>query len=224
MCGRFTLAAEPDALRAEFEDLVLDPEYTPRFNIAPTQPVLALGLSRDGTPRTGWLRWGLVPHWADTPSIGSRMINARAETIATKPAFRDAFASRRCLILADGFYEWVGEGSAKRPFRIRLPDGRPFAFAGVWERWREPDGERLYTCAIVTTSAAPAIARIHDRMPVILDRVQREDWLRNDANADPRGLLATYQAPGLEAYEVSRLVNHAANEVPECILPVTADA
>lgn len=195
-------------------------DWAPRYNIAPTQDVAVVVAGERG-PRIGTLRWGLVPYWAHDPAIGNRLINARAESVADKPAFRDAFRSRRCLVLADGFYEWqrTAPGKPKIPVFVRLPDGRPFAFAGLWERWRPPGGEPLYTCTIITTDAAPAVRPVHDRMPVILPPDRRRQWLDHDAKAaDLLALLHPY-AGALDAYPVSTLVNSPENDSPDCVSP-----
>jgi putative SOS response-associated peptidase YedK len=221
MCGRYTLTVAPDAIRDEFGVEADAGEFSPRYNIAPQTPVPVIGLSRDGEPRLGMLRWGLVPWWARDAAVGQRMINARAETLAGKPAFREAFERRRCLIPADGFYEWRREDGRRIPMRICLPDGRPFAFAGVWEKWRDPaGGEPLHTCAIVTTAANDAVRPIHDRMPVILGPDERAAWL--DPQGDPEALLRLLKPYDgeLRAYEVSTVVNAAANDVARCIEPV----
>ena len=165
------------------------------------------------------MRWGLIPHWAKDPGIGSRMINARAETVAEKPAFRDALRRRRCLVLADGFFEWQRTDRAKRPMRIVMRSGEPFAFAGLWSVWKDPNGNRVPSCAIITTEANGLLRPIHDRMPVILARDAEEFWLDGGA-IDPGalgGVLAPFTADAMEAYEVSTLVNSAANNHPGVI-------
>jgi putative SOS response-associated peptidase YedK len=218
MCGRYTLTAPADELAAEF-GVAVPADYEPRYNIAPQQPVPVVGLDADGRPRLAFLRWGLVPWWSSPETARGGPINARAETAASKPTFRDAFRERRCLIVADGFYEWKREGGNRIPFRFRLRDGGLIAFAGLWERW-DGGGEPLYTCTIVTTPASGAAAPIHDRMPAILAREARERWLDPAADAtELRALLAPFEDPALEAYRVSRLVNSAANESPACIEP-----
>lgn len=220
MCGRYTMASPEEWIREEFELPALPEDFRPRYNIAPTQDVLAVVVGPEG-PRAGWLRWGLVPSWAKDESIGNKLINARAETVAEKPSFRSAFARRRCLLVADGFYEWMKEGNAKVPMYVRLRSGRPFAFAGLWERWRRPDGESVATCTIVTTTACDEIAHIHPRMPVILPPEARAAWL--DPHAPPErlaALLRPYAGGDLEAYAVSPLVNSPANDLPECREPV----
>lgn len=224
MCGRFTLTADGDAVAAEFGLPDVPFDYRPRFNVAPMQDILAV--IHDGTNRrAGWMRWGLVPAWADDPAIGSRMINARSETIDEKSAFREAFERRRCLIVADGFYEWRRLGDSKVPMRIHLPEGRPFAFAGLWERWSRRNEPPLVTCTILTTTPSPGIAAIHDRMPVILPPEARALWLDRDADPESlKPLLRPYDATGLEAYSVGRLVNHVDNDSPECITPMDPPA
>lgn len=222
MCGRFSLAVSQADLFDEFGLPEVPFDYRPRYNIAPTQPVLALRL-REGVPRLGFLRWGLIPHWAPGPATGSRLINARIETVASRPAFRDPLRWRRCLLLADGFYEWKREGSGSAPFRVRLPSARPFAFAGLWDRWRAPDSELVGSCAILTTRANDCIRPIHGRMPVILgDAATREAWL--DPEVDTQSLLrrvdAAASALDLHAYPVSRLVNSPDNDSPECLEPL----
>jgi putative SOS response-associated peptidase YedK len=219
MCGRYSLAAHPDDLRAEFGIVELPEDYGPRFNIAPSQPILAL-VAGDDSPRCVRLRWGFVPSWADDPKIGMRMINARAETVATRPAFRSSFRRQRCLILADGFYEWQRLGNAKVPMRIRRADGRPLAFAGIWAR-RERAGEPLIeSCAIITTAASPFMVRIHERMPAILEPDEAARWLDDAAPVDALAPLLHPARDGLlDAYAVSTLVNSPRNDVPACIDP-----
>lgn len=219
MCGRFSLGVDTDRLVAVFGITESALDWTPRFNIAPTQDVAAVVAGASG-PRLGPLRWGLVPHWADDAAMGSRLINARSETVDVKPAFRDPFRERRCLVLADGFYEWKRDNGSRTPMRVTLPDGEPFAFAGLWDRWRPRDGEPLHTCTIITTPAAPSIRSIHHRMPVILPAQERDRWIDPHAgSAALKALLRPY--PGdLEAYPVSTRVNTPANDGPEIIEPV----
>lgn len=233
MCGRFALTSPEQLLGAPGLDGLLDGgqlaalQLAPRYNIAPSQPVLALRNS--DPPAPALLRWGLVPSWADDEKIGYRMINARAETVASKPAYRRAFRARRCLILADGFYEWqaAGKGQRKQPFFIRRADRQPFAFAGLWERWkRGADEEPLRSCTIVTCPPNAVLAPIHDRMPVILPPERYREWLDPAPRQDAAlGALLVPCAPEvLEAYPVSTLVNAPAVDRPECILPAAAPA
>jgi putative SOS response-associated peptidase YedK len=202
-------------------------ELRRRFNVAPTDDVAAVTTDREGRPRGDALRWGLVPFWAEDPRIGSRMINARAESVTEKPAFRDAFASRRCLILADGFYEWQRRDGSKRPWWITRTDGEPFAFAGLWATWR-PKGaegvEPLRSCTIITTTASAAVAPLHDRMPVILPSEAEAVWL--DAATAPARLLELLAPldPGATAMrEVGTAVNDARHDAEDCLDPPSAD-
>lgn len=219
MCGRFTLTVEAREVLAEFG--VEPPEdYRPRYNIAPTQRILAVAQGENG-----WIPiepvWGLVPHWSRDGRGAQLRINARAETVSTKPSYRDSFQNRRCLVLADGFFEWQGEGKYRRPMLIRRRDGRPYAFAGLWDRWTAADGSALFSCTILTTSANELVRSIHDRMPVMLNARHRVGWL--DAASTPTELSAMLQpAPAgeLEYYPVSSVVNSPHNDVPECVFPV----
>jgi putative SOS response-associated peptidase YedK len=217
MCGRFTLSVTQEELFQAF-GIAPEPPHAPRYNVAPTQEVLALvpGAGADAAPAAVRLRWGLVPPWAD-PATGARLINARAETIAEKPAFRSAFRRRRCLVLADGFYEWQRTPEGKVPMRIRLRSGRPFALAGIWEV--KPGEPELRTCAIITTAANRFMAPIHDRMPVLLQGAAAAAWLAEGEAAALAGLLVPCADDELEAYPVSRLVNAPANDVPACLAP-----
>jgi putative SOS response-associated peptidase YedK len=222
MCGRFTLTVSARVLGELFH--VPEPAgLAPRYNIAPTQQVLVARTGEEGRELAG-VRWGLVPHWADDLSIGSRMINARGETVASKPAFRSALKHRRCLIPADGFYEWKKVGAGKQPHLIRFGDGRAFAFAGLWERWLSRDGGApVDSCTIITTTPNELLRDIHDRMPVILPPAAFEDWLRPEPLAAPRleELLRPYPDSEMEAFPVSRRVNSPAYDGPECIAPLS---
>lgn len=226
MCGRFLITDPDDALRDLFGYNGPPLDFAPRYNVAPTQSVPAVRLNEACQRGIALLRWGLVPSWAKEIGIGAKMINARAETLAEKPALRAACKARRCLIPSDGFYEWKPEGGKKQPYRVVLGDparAKPFAFAGLWERWRDPakpkDAPPLETFTIVTTDAAPAIAHIHARMPVMLRR--REDveaWL-DCANNPPEAvkrLLAPYAGPDLAAIAVSTKVNNARYDGADC--------
>lgn len=175
MCGRFTLTTDLKALAERFCVPASTANYSPRYNIAPTQPVIVVG--DDGARYMKVMKWGLIPSWAKDPSIGSKMINARAETIAEKPSFRNALKKRRCLIPASGFYEWQKLGTGKQPLHIVLKSREPFAFAGVWEHWTSPEMEEVLTCTIITTAANELMKSVHDRMPVILSREDEAMWL-----------------------------------------------
>jgi putative SOS response-associated peptidase YedK len=219
MCGRFTLRTPPAVLVEHFR-LNSIPPLGPRYNIAPTQQI---GVIRQATPEQRefvWMRWGLVPHWAKDLSIGSQMINARSETAATKPAFRESFNRRRCLIVADGFYEWKKVGRQKQPYLIRLKEGGPFAFAGLWDRWGK-DEERIETCTILTAPANELLCDLHNRMPVIFGPADYERWLDPAATdaAQLQPLLDAYPADDLVVEPVSPRVNHVANDDPAVLEP-----
>jgi putative SOS response-associated peptidase YedK len=217
MCGRYTLSTPAGRLAEEFQ-LDSTVEIPPSYNVAPTQQVAAV-LEDEGGRRLEMLRWGLVPSWADDPDIGARMINARSETAPEKPSFRRAFRGRRCLIAADGFYEWKREDGGKQPYYFRMQDGRPFAFAGLWESWDKGGGE-LRTCTILTTRPNPVLNGIHDRMPVILPHDAYNAWLDPDADKEELGeLMIPYPGNDLETYPVSRFVNSPSNNDERCIEP-----
>jgi putative SOS response-associated peptidase YedK len=221
MCGRFTLASQVEQLQERFVFEPGEMRVPPSYNIAPGQEVVAV--RRDGAVnRAGWLRWGLVPSWAKDVKIGYKMTNARVETVAEKPSFRRALRQRRCLVLADGYYEWRREGTQKMPMYIRLGSHHPFAFAGLWEMWRGTDGAPLSTCTILTTSANAALQAIHHRMPVILDPDRERLWLDREVT-DPERLLPLLNSAlpeAIEAYAVSTWVNAARNNSPACIEPL----
>ena len=212
MCGRFAQRTPARVLARTFGVEV--PETMARYNIAPTQEVLAVRQQAEGRVAV-MLKWGLVPAWAQDASIGARLINARAETVADKPAFRAALKSRRCLIPASGFYEWLRAGTHKQPYYFRLRDDRPLAFAGLWERW----GAELETCTILTTAANPLVAATHDRMPVILRAEDYDLWL--DESVHSRGqltpLLVPYLAAEMTAQPVSLYVNNPAHDDEQCL-------
>ena len=217
MCGRYSLTTPIEGIRALFGiDSAIN--LAPRYNIAPTQEVLAVRASPDGAGRElAGFRWGLIPSWAKDPAIGSRMINARAETVAEKPAFRAAFRRRRCLVAADGFYEWEKRpDGGKQPWRITLDGGAPFAFAGLWEGWLGADGSEIESCTIVTTDAAEAIADLHHRMPVMLDPADYDTWLAADDPKQAAPLMRPY-AGALEFYPVTMRVNNVRNDDPRVL-------
>ncbi len=221
MCGRYSLTSPVESVVQLF-DLDTRPNLPPRYNIAPTQEV-AVVRTEGGARSLGLMRWGLVPAWAKDPAIGQRLINARGETAADKPSFRSAFKRRRCLIPADGFYEWQARGRGpKQPYRIARPDGGPFAFAGLWEAWRDGEGDERLTCTILTTEANRALREIHARMPVILGPDDYGPWLDVDgaAPAALQGLLEPVPEDWLAAYPVSTRVNNVKNDDPACIAPL----
>lgn len=223
MCGRFVLRASPQNLQMLFE---LDgaPQTGARYNIAPTQPVLAVRTNPHGGAREAtYLNWGLVPFWAKDPKIGSRMINARSETAAEKPSFRAAYKYRRCIVPADGFYEWKKEQGGKQPYLIGLASGGVFGIAGLWEHW-EQDGSVIESCTLLTTDANVFMAPLHHRMPVILDRQDYDEWL--DASVQKADtllhLMRPYEGGEMEAVAVNRMVNNPRNDEPGCVEPVEA--
>jgi putative SOS response-associated peptidase YedK len=232
MCGRYALMSDPELL-VELFALASLPRLKPRYNIAPTQqaPIIRAAPGRgDGGDecrrRLDFLHWGLIPSWAKDPTIGARMINARSETAGEKPAFRSALRRRRCLIPADAFYEWQKRAGGKQPYCIRMRDGRPFAFAGLWERWRPPEGEGeeiepIESFTILTTTANALMKSIHDRMPVIIPREAYELWLDEEVEdpAELAKLLAPISGGLLEAFAISRRINSPRNDDPACLEP-----
>lgn len=228
MCGRYVVTT-PGEVLAELFELDEKPHLTPRYNVAPTQEV---AIVRARPPERGagrelaLARWGLVPFWAKERAIGNRLINARAETLAEKPAFRDSFKKRRCLIPADGFYEWQATDGRKQPWLLRLRGGAPFAFAGLWSAWNDREkGAVLESCAIVTTTPNELAAAIHDRMPVLLPWESHAAWLAADADkAALTALLTPYPAAEMEAYPVSTWVNAPAHDDPRCVEPLAGAA
>ena len=221
MCGRFTLTVDPAELEEKFGNYTFPKKFAPRFNIAPTQPVLAI--PNNDKFRADFFVWGLIPMWAKDPSIGSRLINARGETIAEKPSFRGSLKYKRCLILADGFYEWKAQPGkkTKAPFFIHMKDRKPFAMAGLWDAWNSPDGSTIKSCTIITTGANELMEMIHDRMPVILQPRDYAKWL-DPAPQTPDQLLPLirpFAAESMDAYPVSALVNKASNDLPELVVP-----
>jgi putative SOS response-associated peptidase YedK len=222
MCGRFTLTIDPYHLQQAFPWAVVPDEMDPRFNIAPSQPVAVI--PNTGDNEVTFYKWGLIPSWSKDPSIGDRMINARAESLAEKPSFRNAFRRRRCLILADGFYEWkqVPGVKTKQPVYIKLKESRPFAFAGLWELWSSPDGSEIRSCTIITTQPNTLIEPIHNRMPVILPEDDYGLWLKTDEQPATKlmEVLKPYPADQMDAFPVSKLVNAPQYDSPELITPV----
>lgn len=220
MCGRFGLFAQPSDLEQRF-DATFSYDYEPRYNIAPEGPGLA-AVRNDSPAAIDRLRWGLLPRWVDDPEDFPTLINARAETVAEKPAFRDAFEKRRCLIPANNFYEWTGRKASRVPYAIGVDDESVFAMAGLWETWSR-NGDEVVSAAIVTTEANEVVAELHDRMPVILDREEERRWLETDDVDARQSLLDPFPADRTTAYEVSTAVNNPANEGPELVEPVGTD-
>lgn len=221
MCGRFTRTTNLIDIANEFGVEEITADLDPSYNIAPTQQVAVI--LTDDTKRLVQVRWGLVPSWAKDISIGNKMINARAETITEKASFRNAFKKRRCLVVADGFYEWQRVGTSKQPVYIHLKGGKPFGFAGLYEFWKSPEGEQVVTCAIITTTANKLMEPIHERMPVIIPKEDENRWL-DPQTADPAALtklLKPYPAEAMEAYPVSKRVNSPTNNSPECVKPAS---
>jgi putative SOS response-associated peptidase YedK len=226
MCGRYELHSHPAAIALAF-GLAAPPDIAARYNIAPLTDVPVVRVNADGQRELCHLRWGLVPRRAKDPSVGSRMINARAETLPVRQAFRIAFRRHRCLLPADGFFEWQAIGSGGRarrqPLRVALKSGAPLALGGLYERWISPDGEVLDTCTIVTTPANALLAPAHERMPLIIDPADYARWL-DPANKDASDLLKPYPAERMHAYPVSMRVNSAAHDGPDLLEPVEMPA
>jgi len=219
MCGRYAITTAPEAIRQLFGYLE-QPNWPPRHNVAPTQPVPIVRLS-EGKRQLALVRWGLIPAWVKDPRAFTLVINARGESVLDKPAFRNAMKYRRCLFPADGFYEWKRAGERKQPYFVRLKSGRAMAFAGLWESWMGPNGEEMETAAIVTTTASPSIAHIHDRMPVIVSPDAFDFWL--DPKVDAEMATAVIQPAKdelLECYPVSSAVNRTANDSAELLAPL----
>ncbi len=228
MCGRYRLTAKERYLAEHFGiDDVEDVQWTPRYNIAPTQQVVVIRQDRDQPKRTiSLMRWGLIPYWAQDPSFGNRTINAMAETASEKPAFREAMRKRRCLVPADGFFEWKKLSSKrKQPYNIGMLDDSVFAFAGLWDRWRSSSGELVESCSILTTDANSLTKDIHDRMPVILRPEDYDHWL-DPGITDPeqvQELLHPFDPRLMKKYPLSSAVSNVNNDGPECVQEVPAD-
>jgi len=223
MCGRYMITSAREAMKRVFDVPTLF-ELAPRYNVAPTQEVPVVRL-QEGERELAMLRWGLIPSWAKDPEIGNRMINARGETVAEKPSFRSAFRRRRCLVVADGFYEWQKRPHGpKQPYYITVGNGGPFGFAGLWERWSDPIEDYLVeSCTIVTIIANDRLEPIHNRMPVIIDPSDFDAWLDTSGNpAIAQALLAPYLAERMRAYPISTRINNVKNDDPTCIEPLQA--
>jgi putative SOS response-associated peptidase YedK len=223
MCGRYRLSRRKQIIEEHFDSVDWQDDWNPRFNIAPTQPVPVIRQHpKEPVRQISMMRWGLIPSWAKDTSGAARMINARSETAHTLPAFREAMRLRRCLVPADGFYEWQRTSTSKQPFCFEVGDGGLFAFAGLWERWRDPSGQWIKTCSILTTTPNAVTSAVHDRMPVILDPDNYDLWLdpgMQDVTAISE-LLKPYDALLMRCYPVSNRVNHVANDDAECSRPV----
>ena len=234
MCGRYTLSSDRETLVAHFALDAPPAHFAPSYNIAPSQTVAIVRQVPELGRHMDWVRWGLIPSWAKDIAIGNHMINARAESVAEKPSFRAAWRRRRCLVVADGFYEWKTVNGAKQPYWIGLDGRPPLAFAGLWEHWDGPlaasgndeaQGTTIESCTIITTDAAPALRELHARMPVILSPDDYASWLASDTpNADLHALLRPYRGSDLSFYPVSRAVNNPRNNYAELLDPVRGDS
>ncbi len=221
MCGRFALSAKTDLVEKLLPDFHFEEELEERYNYAPGQQVPVV---LDEEPTLGIkIKWGLVPFWAKDPKIGYRMINARSETVAEKPSFRNSFKKKRCLVIADGYYEWRKEENSKvkTPFFIRMKDGKPFTMAGLWEKWKSPEGKMLTTTTIITTEPNPMLSEIHDRMPSIILPEDRILWLSPETNTKHlKNMLLQYPEESMETWEVSNHVNSSKNDDKLCVEPI----
>lgn len=220
MCGRYGLWAQPADLEQRF-DSEIDFDYEPRYNIAPEGPGLT-AIKNESPDKINQLQWGLLPHWVDDPEDFPDLINARGETVSEKPAFRDAFDKRRCLIPANNFYEWTGRKGNRVPYYIGVEDQDLFAIAGIWETWSE-NGTEIQSAAIITTDANDVVDELHGRMPVILDRDEEERWLESDNEDELHAFIDPFQDDRTKAYEVSKAVNNPANEGPKLVEPIGSD-
>jgi putative SOS response-associated peptidase YedK len=222
MCGRFTLTVDAESIQMHFPWLKVPDNIAPRYNIAPSHPIAVIPNTSE--KKLDYFIWGLIPSWAKDPKIGNRLINARGETLAEKPSFRSAYKRRRCLIIADGFYEWVKQPGqkTKSPFYVQMESKEPFAFAGLWETWFSHDGSELKTTTIITTEPNDLISRIHARMPVILPSQAYDLWLdpSEKSHEELGHLLKSYPSEEMIQYPVSRVVNSPANDSPECVEPL----
>ena len=227
MCGRYRLSRRKQIIEERFDSVSGEEDWTPRYNVAPTQPVPIIRQHpKEPRRELSLVRWGLIPSWAQDASGAAGMINARSETAATRPAFRDALRARRCLVPADGFYQWSRTGKTKQPFCFEVNEGELFAFAGVWERWKDPSGNWITTCAILTTTPNAVTSAVHDRMPVILDPDGYDLWLDPGFTdvAAVSEMLKPYDARLMRSYPVSMGINYATNDDPECAKPVEIEA
>jgi putative SOS response-associated peptidase YedK len=215
MCGRFALVTPVAELKKRFDVKMADENLSPHFNVAPGKMMPIIPMT--DAQKMIYAKWGLVPHWAKDEKIGYKMINARAETITEKPSYRDSFRTQRCLVLADGFYEWDKKSTEKKPYYISLKDKEPFAFAGIYSHWKG-EGRNLISFSIITTEANDLISKIHERMPIILERENEKKWLDTSASEDQViSMLDKYQDEKMMMYEVTKLVNNPRNDIPEII-------
>lgn len=221
MCGRFALKTPTSQLASHFK---LDEavEVAARYNLAPGTDIPTIRHSPEGKRVMHLLRWGLAPHWAKDSSIGNKLSNARGETVAEKPSFRDAFKRRRCLVPADGFYEWKAEGKQKQPYYFSMKDGEPFALGGVWESWRAPNGEILRTCCLITTEPNEIMTPVHDRMPVIVSPDDYAQWLTGELD-EAQALVKPYSIEAMQAWAVSKRVSRSGEEGADLIDPAESD-
>lgn len=219
MCGRFVRKLYTETIASEFDVDEVAADLAPSYNVAPSQQVAVV--LTDETKRLVSMKWGLIPAWSNDPAIGNRLINARAETLAGKPSFREAFVRQRCLVIADGFYEWQKRGRTSQPYFIHLKEARPFGFAGLYDIWTSPEGELIRSCTIITTEPNEVMKTLHDRMPVILAKQFEDAWLDpyNPDHASLAQMLSPYPAGEMEMHTVSPLVNSPANDSPECMAP-----
>ena len=227
MCGRYRLSRRKQLVEEYFGAVSGGDEWSPRYNVAPTQPILTIRQNaREPVRKLSTMRWGLIPSWAKDPGIGYKTINARAETVATTPSFREPFTSQRCLVPADGFYEWKREGKITQPYCFEVNDGELFAFAGLWDKWMSPQGELIESCTILTTTPNSLLTEIHDRMPAILSPDYYDLWLdpafRDTASVS--GMLRPFDASLMRRYPVSTRVNQVQNDDPDCAKPVVLNS
>lgn len=219
MCGRFVRKLYTETIASEFDVDEVEADLAPSYNVAPSQQVAVV--MTDEKKRLVSMKWGLIPAWSNDPAIGNRLINARAETLADKPSFREAFMRQRCLVIADGFYEWQKRGRTSQPYFIHLKADRPFGFAGLYDIWTSPEGELIRSCTIITTEPNDVMKTLHDRMPVILAKQFEDAWLDpyNPDQASLAQMLRPFPAGEMEMHTVSPLVNSPANDSPECMAP-----
>ena len=216
MCGRYSFILEDELIKERFGVTVRSAIYKARYNCAPTQDLAVISDEAPGT--LSFYRWGLIPFWAKDISIGNKLINAKSETILEKPSFKTSFRNKRCLVLADGYYEWKKE-KEKIPYRITLKDKSPFSLAGIWDKWIRADGEIIHSFSILTIASPTKMEMIHDRMPVILDRSDESKWIERTGERELQDLLRPYPVEKLTAYPVSKLVNSPRNDIAEILVP-----